>query len=271
MFASGEASGQLEKVTLNMATHYEKEHKLNGKIKTATRYPKIVSVILILVVIGIFVFILPMFFGVLRGMGVELPLITRVIVIISNFLLNYWLYLLIGVILSIIFIGYLLTIYKVRLAFDKLKIRLPALGKPLRTIYTARFCRTLASLYSSGVPMIRALEIAGTVLNNKYIESQFPGIIKDVRNGELLSASIAKIDGFDHKLSGIIMVGEESGRLDAMLETTAEAFDYEAEMALGAIIALTEPVMLVFIAIVVVAVILGVLLPVITLYQTMQA
>jgi len=271
MFGSGEASGQLERVTMNMANHYEKEHKLNGKVKTATRYPKIVGVVTVLVVIAIFVFIMPQFFDTIINFGGELPLITRGIMAVSNFLVGYWIYELIGVLLIILLFRYLMTIHKVRLAFDKFKISMPALKKPLKTIYTARFCRTLASLYSSGVPMIRSLEIAGTVLNNRYIESQFPEIIRSVRNGELLSSAVAKIDGFDPKLASIIVIGEESGRLDAMLESTAEMFDYEAEQALTAIVALTEPVMLVILAIVILVVMMGVMLPMMNLYGTMEA
>ncbi|MCL2079533.1 MAG: type II secretion system F family protein [Oscillospiraceae bacterium] len=268
MIASGEASGQLEKVTGNMAVHYDKEHRLNGKVKTATRYPKIIGVVTIFVVVGIFIFILPQFFDVLLSFGGELPLITRAIMGITDFFMNYYLFIIIGLLLIILGVKYLLTIDKARLAFDKLKLRLPVIGKPLRTIYTARFSRTIASLYASGVPMLRSLEIAGTVLSNKYIESQFPEITRSVRNGELLSAAIAKIDGFDPKLASIIVIGEESGRLDAMLSSAAEMFDYEAEMALAAIVALSEPLMLVVLGGVILVVILGVMLPMMSLYSS---
>ena len=269
MIASGETSGQLESVTDKMATHYDKEHRLNGKIKSAMRYPKILGAATLIVVLVIFALVLPSFFGMLLGMGTELPLITRIVVGISDFLVLRWYLLLIAVLIVIVFFQYLLSIYSVRMVFDKFKLRMPVIGKLLRIIYTARFARTLSSLYGSGVSMIRALEITGTILMNKYLESQFPDLVKDVRNGEPLSESVRKIDGLDNKLPNTILIGEEAGRLDTMLISTADAFDYEAEMASGALVALVEPVMIAVMALVIMVVILSVMLPMASLYQTL--
>ena len=267
MFASGEASGQLENVTDKMSVHYDKEHKLNGKIKSAMRYPKILGVCTICVVLIIFVFVLPKFFDTLGDM--QLPLITVIIIGLSNFIIARWYILLIAGLTLVVIVQFLLSVDKIRLAFDKLKLKMPALGKLLKIIYTARFARTLSSLYSSGVSMIRALEITGTIVINKYVESQFPDFIKDVRNGEPLSESVRKIDGFDNKLPNTILIGEEAGRLDAMLVATADAFDYEADMATGAIVALVEPVMIVIMAMVILVVILSVMLPMASLYNSL--
>ena len=268
MFASGEASGQLENVTDRMATHYEKEHKLNGKIKSAIRYPKILGVATILVVLIIFVFVLPEFFGTLTSLGTELPTITKVIISISEFLLSGWYLLLIAVLVLILAFQFLFSVYRVRLVFDKFKLKMPVVGKLLRIIYTARFARTLSSLYGSGVSMIRSLEITGTVITNKYIESQFTDLIKNVRNGESLSDSVRKLDGLDNKLPNTILIGEEAGRLDTMLVSTADAFDYEAEQATAALVALAEPVMIVIMAVVIMIVILSVMLPMAGMYQS---
>ena len=266
MFASGEASGQLENVTDRMATHYEKEHRLNGKIKNAMRYPKILGVVTILVVLIIFIFVLPEFFDTLRGINAELPGITLAIIAISEFLILRWYILLIAVLLVILIVQSLLSVYKVKLAYDKLKLRLPIIGKLLKIIYTARFARTLSSLYSSGVSMIRALEITGTIIQNKYIESQFSDLVRNVRNGEPLSESVRRIKGLDNKLPNTILIGEEAGRLDTMLISTADAYDYEAEQATGALVALTEPIMIVIMAIVIMIVILSVMLPMASMY-----
>ena len=268
MFASAEASGQLEKTTYNMAIHYEKEHKLNGKIKSAMRYPQILIILTAIVVVAIFLFVLPTFFDTLREFG-EMPLLTRVIISFTEFLQSYIIHLAAGVAAVFIGIKQALKVYKVRLWFDSFKLRMPAVGKPLRTIYTARFSRTLASLYSSGVSMIAALEITGTVLNNKYIESQFPQLVIKVRNGEPLSESLSKVDGFVKKLTGTMSIGEESGRLDAILESSAEMFDYEAEEATSALVAYAEPVMLIFIAAIVLIVILAVMTPMMSIYETL--
>jgi len=217
----------------------------------------------------IFLLVLPKFFSVLEGF--ELPLITRIVVGISTFLRTSWYFLLAGVFSLVIIIRYLLSIQSVRLAYDRYKLRMPAIGRLLRIIYTARFARTLSSLYTSGVTMLRALEITGTIITNKYIVSQFNTLIKNVRNGEALSEAIRKIDGFDSKLPNTVLIGEESGRLDSMLVANADSFDYEAEQATTALVAYMEPVMIVTIAMVILIIILSVMLPMSSLYSGLGA
>ena len=265
MYASGEASGQLEQVANKMAVHYDKENRLNGKVKTAMTYPIILLVVTLVVVMLIFTVVLPQFFELLGD--IELPLITRVVIAISGFMQSNWLYVIIGVLTVIAICQYLMRIRKVALKVDRLKIRVPIIGKLLKIIYTARFARTLSSLYTSGISMLNALEITRTTISNTYIENQFDEVIKSVRNGEFLSESVAMVDGFDKKLSATILIGEETGRLDAMLESTAESFDYEAEMATGRLVQLLEPVMIVILAVVVGGIMLAVMMPIMTLYQ----
>jgi len=265
MYASGEASGKLEQVANKMAHHYDKENRLNGKVKSAMTYPIILLVVTIAVVMMIFTLVLPQFFKVLEDM--ELPLITRVVIGISEFLQSNWLYVIIGVLTVIALCQYLIRIRKVALKVDRLKIRFPIIGKLLKIIYTARFARTLSSLYTSGISMLNALEITRTIISNTYIENQFDDVIKSVRNGESLSAAVGMVDGFDKKISTTILIGEETGRLDAMLESTAESFDYEAEMATGRLVQLVEPVMIVVLAIVIGGIMLAVMMPLMKLYQ----
>ena len=265
MFASGEASGQLENVTEKMSFHYEKEHKLNGKIKSAMTYPMILAVVTLLVVIGIFTLILPDFFVALAD--IPLPTLTKVVIAISDFMIERWYILVIAALSVMALIAYLLKVPGVRLKFDQSKLRMPVIGKLLYIIYTARFARTLSSLYSSGVSMIKALEISGTIIGNRFIEGQFPNVIKDVRNGEALSAAIRKVIGFDSKLPNTILIGEESGRLETMLVSTADGFDYEAEQATGRLVQLVEPVMLVLMAGIIGTVMLSVMMPLMSLYS----
>jgi len=265
MYASGEASGKLEQVANKMAHHYDKENRLNGKVKSAMTYPIILLVVTIAVVMIIFTLVLPQFFKVLEDM--ELPLITRVVIGISEFLQSNWLYVIIGVLTVIALCQYLIRIRKVALKVDRLKIRFPIIGKLLKIIYTARFARTLSSLYTSGISMLNALEITRPIISNTYIENKFDDVIKSVRNGESLSAAVGMVDGFDKKISTTILIGEETGRLDAMLESTAESFDYEAEMATGRLVQLVEPVMIVVLAIVIGGIMLAVMMPLMKLYQ----
>ncbi|MCL2698646.1 MAG: type II secretion system F family protein [Oscillospiraceae bacterium] len=190
---------------------------------------------------------------------------------LSRFLQQYWYLVIIGALVFIFIVNFLLTVPKIRYEFDRFKLKMPVAGKLLKIIYTARFSRTLSSLYSSGIPMLRALEITGTIINNKYIMDQFDEVIMNVRNGETLAGSIETIDGFDKKLATTIMIGEETGRLDAMLESTAESFDYEAEIALDKLVQLLQPVMIVIMAVVIGTVMMSVMIPMMTMFQGVTA
>ena len=268
MYASGEASGQLERVADKMAVHYEKEHRLNARAKSAMMYPIILLITTVVVVFLLFIFILPNMFEMFEGFPI--PTITQIMLNISHFMQYYWYMVVIGLLILILVVQTLLQVPKIRYQFDRLKLKIKGVGKLLRTIYTARFARTLSSLYSSGIPMIRALEITATIVNNKYIADQFPGVITNVRNGDPLSSSVGAVDGFDKKLATTIMIGEESGRLDSMLESTAEAFDYEADIALDKLVQLIQPIMIVILAIVIGSIMLSVMLPMMSIYQNYQ-
>jgi len=269
MYASGEASGQLERVAEKMATHYEKEHRLNARAKSAMVYPMVLLVATLAAVMFLFVGVLPELFEMFQGE--ELPGLTLFMIGMSSFLQNYWYLVIIGALVLIFVVNFLLTVPKIRYQFDRFKLKMPVAGKLLKIIYTARFSRTLSSLYSSGIPMLRALEITGTIINNKYIADQFDEVVLNVRNGETLAKSIENIDGFDKKLATTIMIGEETGRLDAMLESTAESFDYEAEIALDKLVQLLQPVMIVIMAVVIGTVMLSVMIPMMTMFQGVTA
>jgi len=259
MYASGEASGQLEKVTSKMADHYEKEHRLNSKIKSAMTYPAVLLVATVGVVMILFTLILPTFFELFEGM--ELPALTRGIMALSGFLQNQWYWVIIGALVVVAGWQYLLKIPSVRLKYDLFKLRFGIVGKLLKIIYTARFSRTLSSLYSSGVSMLTALEITATIIGNSYIEGQFPEVIKEVRNGDILSEAVGRVDGFDRKLTDMIQTGEETGRLDYMLDSVAESFDYEAEMASIRLVQLIEPIMIVVMAGIIGFIMVAVIMP----------
>ena len=265
MYRSGEASGNMDKTALTMSDQYSKDHRIKGKTKSAMMYPIILIVITIAVLLIVYLAVLPSFFDIFQN--VELPLITKINISISKFLQDYWYFVIMILVgLVAIFIA-LLRVDKVRFKVDKLKIKIPKFGKLLMTIYTSRFARTLCSLYTSGMSIVNALNIAKTTIGNVYIESQFDGAIKKLRNGESLSQAIKDIDGFDIKLTSSIFVGEESGRLESTLTTLADDFDFEAEQASERMITLIQPLMIIFLAVVICLIIISVLLPIYTLYN----
>lgn len=265
MFRSGEASGQMEKTAMTMAKQYEKDYKLKNKMRAASMYPMILAIVTVLVLIIIYTMVLPNFFELFKT--IELPWITKVNIAISNALTNYWYFFLVGTLLIIVAISYALQTPKVRLWVDTKKLRVFKIGKLMSIIYTARFARTLSSLYTSGISIVNALQIVKKTIGNSYIESQFDQVIKDVRNGMTLSNAIAKIEGFDAKLISSIYIGEESGRLEDMLTVLADDYEYDAMNASQKLVAIMEPMMIIVLAVIIGMIMISVLLPVFSLYQ----
>lgn len=269
MYRAGESSGQMGKTALIMAKQYEKDYKLQNTIRTAMMYPIILISISIIAVLLVFTVVLPQFFDTFEKMSIDLPGITLFMMAFSKSLQAYWYIYVLTVLISIGIISSLMRIERVRYEVDKAKLKgIKKIGNLLSIIYTARFARTLCSLYSSGMTIINALMIVRKTVNNTYIEKQFDAVIRDVRNGTTLSQAISRIDGFALKLSNSIYVGEESGKLDNMLESLAEDYDYQAEQATKKMITLLEPMLIVFLGVVIGMVLISVFLPLFSMYST---
>lgn len=268
MYKAGEVSGNIDVTSMKMAEHYEKEARLNSKIKSAMTYPTILFFIIILVILVLFIFVLPIFGDMFTE---NMPPITKFMFGVSDFFRTKW-YVLLLIVAAIIAIKkFCKSNMKTRIFFDKLRLRLPKIGKLLKIIYTARFARTLSSLYASGVSLVEALSIAKSTIGNEYISSQFDTLVKEVRQGLTVSEAIQKVDGFDGKLASTIRIGEETGKLDEMLNSTADSFDYESEQATGRLTSFIEPIMIVLMAVIVGTVMISVIQPMYTMYDTIGA
>lgn len=261
MFRSAEASGTLEATANQMAEYYSKEYKLNKKIKSSMTYPKILGVLMVVVLIIIMGYVVPQFEDLFAQME-SLPATTEILLGISDFIANKWFLLIVFGVVAFIFFKLLFSIPSVRLIKDKIKTKLPKIGKLMRIIYTARFARTLASLYNAGLPIISCLTIARDTIDNKYIESQFETVIKDVQAGQNLSEALVKIDGFTKKLVSSVVVGEETGTLDDMLNSVADQLEYDSEMAIQSLVAMLEPMIIAGLAFVVGFIIVSVIQPI---------
>ena len=230
MFRAAESSGNLDSTALRLADQYQKENELEAEAKNALTYPKILAGLIVLVVGVIFGFIMPQFEELFSEMPV-LPGPTRFLLGISDVVKNYWYLLIIFAVLIWIFGGIIMRIPAIRLQVDKLKVKGP-LGKLQKVIYSARFARTLSSLYSAGIPIDQCLAIGRQTIGNSYIEMQFTEVIKKVQAGGLLSDALDEVDGFVSKLSSVVRVGEETGALDSMLVSVADNLDFASEQAL---------------------------------------
>lgn len=250
MVGAGESSGQMDVIMQRLSDYYANQNKLANTIKSAMVYPIILVVLTIAVVIGVFVFIMPTFEDLYDDPADMKPL-SKAMMNIGKFLVAHWLILILIVAALVFAIIYALKLPDVRLKWDRFIIKGPGFGKLVVKIYTARFAQTMASLYSSGLPMVECLKRSSDTLNNSYISLKFRDIVDEVKSGETLSSSVQRADVFDSMFCSIIYVGEEAGALDDILAKTAEYYDEEADSAVKRLCSMLEPVMLIVLGIVI--------------------
>lgn len=268
MIESGETSGNLDNIMERLAIHYEKDAKINARIKGAMIYPIVLSVISVVVVIFLITVILPTFTGMFTGSGVELPLPTRILMGLSDAIKNYW-YIFIG---AIVLISYLISAYinspTGRYRFDELKFKLPIVKGSIDKIVTARFTRTLGSLLKSGIPLIEALKLAGSVTGNVVTEERINYIATEVEKGETLGNSLKRTPTFGPMVVSMIQIGEESGSLDQMLDKSADFYEQELEDAIDRLLKLMEPLLIVFMAVIIGFIVIAMALPMFEMVNT---
>ena len=244
MVAAGEASGNLDSIMNRVADHYASENKTNNRIKSAMTYPMVLGVLLIGVFFGLFIFIMPMF----RDLaGDDLPPLSAFMFQMSDFMIGYWWVILLVAAVIIIVARIVIKIPSVKFKWDLLITKVPKVGPLLSVIYTSRFARTMSNLFASGLQMVDCIEKSVDTLNNTYIQDTFHGqVVEDVKHGEALSVAVAKTGIFPGIFTSIIMVGEESGALDDILSKSADYYEDEADTAIGKLVALLEPCMIIF-------------------------
>lgn len=266
MYRAAENGGNLGGTAMRLSLHYEKEHHLDTRIKGAVTYPKILAVMSVLMVIFIMSFILPQLSELFDNMS-QLPLPTRILFGISDFIGTHGIGLLAVLIILVLLFLLLFRIPAVRRKRDEWKLKIPVAGKLLSVIYTARFARSLSSLYRSGLPIVNAMQIARRTIGNSYIEGQFDEVISLLKEGHCLSEAVDYINGFRKKLSSVIRVGEESGDMAVMLDSLADAFDYESEMATGRLISYLEPALIICMAVIIGFIMIAVMMPIYDSYS----
>lgn len=269
MIRSGEGSGNIDAVMERLALHYEKDNRLKQQVQSAMTYPMVLVVMSVAVVILIVTFILPQFDELFSEME-SLPVPTEILMAFSDFLIHKWYLALLVLFIVWILLRILSKIYVVRRTIDYMKVHFPVVGKLNKVIYTARFARTLSSLYSSGMPIVGALQTAGNTIGNIYVEEQFAQVASQVRSGVPLSLALKEVDGLLRKLSSTILVGEESGRLDTVLDSIALTMEEEAEAATKRLVTMLEPVMICILAVMVGFIIIAVMLPIYQSYSAIE-
>lgn len=269
MIRSGEATGRLAQALERLARHYEKQHQTEQSVRSAMVYPVFLCVVAAAVTMGIFLFVLPQFRELFSDMD-TLPLVTRVLLGISGWLAENWCCLAVLLAAAAAAAALLVKDARIRWRLDRVKLRAPVFGALNQILCTARFARSLSSLYSGGTPILQALETAGGTVGNSYMEAQFPQVLEQVRGGVSLSRALQRVDGFSYKLISAIAVGEESGRLDQMLQGTADAMDFDARQASRRMLTILEPALIVVMALLVGCIMLGVMLPMVQSYGIIE-
>ncbi|SHE29622.1 type IV pilus assembly protein PilC [Tissierella praeacuta DSM 18095] len=270
MVEAGEVSGNLDIIMERMAVHFEKENKLENKIKSALIYPVVLAVVSIAVVIFLLVAVMPTFIGMFESSGQALPKPTQILLNISNWLTEYW-YIFIPIVLALIFGFVLFKQTPTGTNFvDTLKIKIPVIKDTNVKIITARFARTLSTLMSSGIPLLQSIEIVSRVVGNKIVHDRLEIASEDVRKGISLSRAVNEVGIFPPMVDSMIKIGEESGSLDDILYKTADFYDEEVEVALQRMTSLMEPVMLVIMALIIGFIVIAMAMPMFDMVNTIQ-
>ncbi len=270
MVEAGEASGSLDTIMDRMSVHYEKDFKIENKVKGAMIYPMVLAVVATSVVIFLLLFVMPTFVGMFEGSGVKLPGPTRALLAISNSLQNFWYIYLVTIIGLILGTKYYGNTETGRLQFDALKFKLPVLKSTNIKIATSRFTRTLSTLLASGIPLMQGLDIVTKVIGNQYAAKKLENAKEEVKRGVPLSRTIKDTGIFPPMLDSMIKIGEESGALDDILNRSADFYDEEVEVALQKMTELMQPIMIVVMAAIVGFIVISIALPMFDMVNTIQ-
>lgn len=261
MVQAGELSGNIDSIMGRLAGYYGKENKIENKIKAAMTYPAILSIVSVAVVIFMLVEVMPTFVDLYSSYGASLPLMTVVLLNISQWIKNMWHSILLFIAVLVISIKRLNKNYNTRYTLDSLKIRTPFYGLLKAKLAASRFTRTLSILLNSGVSMIDGLEIVAVIVGNEYISRLILNAREDVKRGFSLAFSIKKQNMFPPIVYSMIKLGEESGEIEDVLDKTADFCDEEAEIAIQRLISAAEPLMIVLMAAIIGFIMLAITIP----------
>jgi type IV pilus assembly protein PilC len=262
MIAAGEAGGILDTILKRLATYIEKAVKLAGQVKSAMIYP-IAVVVIAGAVVGVILWkVIPTFAALFSGLGADLPLPTRIVIALSDNLVRFFPFIFIGGgVAAYGFKTYYATANG-RRVIDQITLKLPVLGNIMKKIAVARFCRTLSTLISSGVPILDGLEITAKTAGNAIVEDAIMVTRKSIERGETISAPLKDTKVFPSMVTQMIGVGEATGALDTMLGKIADFYEEEVDTAVAGLLTLLEPIMIAMLGIVVGGIVIAMYLPI---------
>ena len=272
MVKAGEVGGVLELVLIRLAEFQEKAQKVKNKVVAAMFYPIIVLCIAVAITWFLLVFIVPKFEQIFHDMlnGKPLPLLTEYVINVSRVVQTYWYLFAVGIVLVVVIYRAIAASAGGKIALDRIKLRLPLFGDLVRKSSISRFSRTLGTLVTSGVPILQALNITRETAGNHVVGEAIGKVHDSVKEGESIVQPLEASGIFPPMVISMIDVGEETGQLPEMLLKVAEVYDDEVDNAVAGLTSLLEPIMIVFLAVVVGTIVIALFLPLITIIQTMQ-
>ena len=270
MVAAGEAGGILDTILMRLATFMEKNDALVRKVKGAMIYPGVIMSVAAIAICVLLIFVIPTFEKMFASVGLALPLPTRIVIGMSKFLTGYW-----WAVIAVIVVG--LNAFKKyyaspdgKLTIDRLMLKAPVLGDVLRKSAVSRFTRTLGTLIGSGVSILDGLEITAKTSGNRVIQDAIMDSRASIAGGETISAPLQKSQVFPPMVISMIAVGEQTGGLDEMLSKIADFYDEEVDAAVSGLLAMMEPLMIVFLGVVVGGMVVAMYLPIFDMINAVQ-
>nr|WP_218106398.1 type II secretion system F family protein [Duganella sp. SG902] len=262
MVRVGEMTGRLEEVFLRLFDHLEFDRDMRERVKSATRYPTFVVIAMVIAMVVVNMFVIPAFVGVFARFNTELPLMTRILIGTSNFTVRYWPVLAAALVVGIwgfrAWIGTAKGLYQ----WDKFKLRIPVAGKIVLKATMARFARSFSLSSRSGVPIVQALTVVAQTVDNAYLTARVEQMRDGVERGDSILRTAAATNVFTPVVLQMIAVGEESGSIDDLMDEIAQMYEREVDYELKTLSAQIEPILIVFLGIMVLVLALGIFLPI---------
>ncbi|MDY3274997.1 MAG: type II secretion system F family protein [Agathobacter sp.] len=271
MVAAGEASGKLDVAFERMATHFEKSARLKGLMKKAAMYPMVVCIVAIIVVIVMMVKVIPSYEDMFAQLGGELPLLTRMVIALSDFIISKWFILIALIVAIVVGLKAFGKTERGQIVYGTIARKAPVFGKMTIKTAAANFARTLSTLIYSGLPMVEALAITAGTMTNYLYKRKIEEAKEDVTRGIPLSEPLLRDDMFPPMVGHMTKIGEETGDLEGMLSRLADYYDEEVEMASQTVMAALEPMIILVLAVVVGGVIGAVMMPMFEMYGQMDS
>lgn len=265
---AGEAGGILDTILSRLAAYIEKALALKKKVKAAMVYPGAIITVAVTVVAFLMIFVIPTFAEMFSGGGAELPGPTAIVMETSNFFRNQWYFILGGPVAFFFIFKKVYATERGNIEIDRFALKLPIFGMLIRKVSTAKFSRTLGTLLSSGVPLIEGMDICARTAGNKIVEIAILNAIEAIKEGETIAAPLARENVFPPMVIQMIDVGESAGALDIMLSKIADFYDEEVDTAVDGLTALLEPMLMVFLGIVVGFIVVAMYLPIFKMGET---